>query len=127
MFNPSGSKLAIYNQYQKRGLWSTNPSINTILPFLKYASTLTYTNADPAKTSKWVEVDILPAPIRSGIPKTHDLGFCFFPFRLRSRRALLVFRNCLLGDSLSGLMSAPQTETASPAAKIFLLALISLS
>ena len=64
-----------------------------------------------------------------GIPKTHDLGFCFLPF--------LVFRNCPIppfvpplirgarGDS--GLMSAPQTITASPAASIFFPALISLS
>jgi hypothetical protein len=70
--------------------------------------------------SKERYVDILPAPIRSGIPKTHDLGFCFFP--------LLVFRSLFpLAKCLSGLMFAPQTETASPAAKIFLLALMSLS
>jgi hypothetical protein len=55
-------------------------------------------------------IDILP-PINRGIPKTHDLGFCFFP--------LLGFRNCPLEVSLSGLMFAPQTDTASPAARIF--------
>jgi hypothetical protein len=64
-------------------------------------------------------LDILRERKRTRIPKTHDLGFCFFP--------LLVFRNCLLGDSLLGLMFAPQTDTASPAAKMFLLALISRS
>ncbi len=37
------------------------------------------------------------------------------------------FRNCPSEIFLSGLMFAPQTETASPAAKIFLLALMSRS
>ncbi len=46
----------------------------------------------------------------SGIPKTHGLGFCFFPFRLRSRQALRVFRNCPSPLRLSGLMFAPQTS-----------------
>jgi len=63
-------------------------------------------------------LDILP-PINRGIPKTHDLGFCFL--------LLPEFRNCPLEAFLSGLTSAPQTDTASPAAKIFLAALISRS
>ena len=54
-----------------------------------------------------------------GIPKHHYLGFCFLLFR--------VFCNCPLELCLSGLMSAPQTITASPAAKIFFPALMSLS
>ena len=55
-----------------------------------------------------------------GIPKTHDLGFCFLP-------ALRVFLNCPLELCLSGLTSDPQTITASPAASIFFPALMSLS
>ena len=49
-----------------------------------------------------------------GIPKTHDLGFCFIAPALRD----------LLS---SGLTVAPQTITASPAAKMFFPALISRS
>lgn len=58
--------------------------------------------------------DILPNLKGTGIPKTHDLGFCFIA---------LAFRDLLC----SGLTVAPQTLTASPAARIFLAALISLS
>jgi len=64
-------------------------------------------------------VDILAAVKRTAIPKPHDLGFCFFPegFFAPAAPDLLC----------SGLMVALQTDTASPAAKIFLLALISRS
>ena len=31
------------------------------------------------KVKQDAAIDILP-PINRGIPKTHDLGFCFFPF-----------------------------------------------
>jgi hypothetical protein len=51
---------------------------------------------------------------------SHDLGFCFLP--------LLVFRNCPIDPCcLSGLTFAPQTDTASPAAKMLCAALISRS
>ncbi|CCI08555.1 Similarity (fragment) [Microcystis aeruginosa PCC 7941] len=53
------------------------------------------------------------------IPKPHDLGFCFFP--LRGSAPALTDLLC------SGHQVALQTDTASPAAKIFLLALISRS
>jgi hypothetical protein len=64
-------------------------------------------------------LDILAAVKRTAIPKPHDLGFCFFPegFFAPATPVLLC----------SGLMVALQTDTASPAAKIFLLALISRS
>jgi hypothetical protein len=64
-------------------------------------------------------VDILAAVKRTAIPKPHDLGFCFFP--LRGSAPALTDLLC------SGLMVALQTDTASPAAKMFLLALISRS
>ncbi|BCU11662.1 hypothetical protein MAN88_22260 [Microcystis aeruginosa] len=66
-----------------------------------------------------IELDILAAVKRTAIPKPHDLGFCFFP--LRGSAPALTDLLC------SGLMVARQTDTASPAAKIFLLALISRS
>ncbi len=65
------------------------------------------------------ELDILAAVKRTAIPKPHDLGFCFFP--LRGSAPALTDLLC------SGLMVALQTDTASPAAKMFLLALISRS
>jgi hypothetical protein len=45
------------------------------------------------------------------IPKPHDLGFCFFPEGF--------FAPALTDLLCSGLMVALQTDTASPAAKIF--------
>ncbi len=65
------------------------------------------------------ELDILAAVKRTAIPKPHDLGFCFFPEGF--------FAPALTDLLCSGLMVALQTDTASPAAKIFLLALISRS
>ncbi len=65
------------------------------------------------------EIDILAAVKRTAIPKPHDLGFCFFPEGF--------FAPALTDLLCSGLMVALQTDTASPAAKIFLLALISRS
>ena len=59
-------------------------------------------------------VDILAAVKRTAIPKPHDLGFCF----LAPAAPVLL---------CSGHQVAPQTDTASPAAKIFLLALTSRS
>jgi small conductance mechanosensitive channel len=59
-------------------------------------------------------VDIHPAHSATGIPKTHNLGFCFIAPALTD---LLC----------SGLTVAPQTLTASPAARIFLPAFSSLS
>ncbi|TRV54646.1 MAG: hypothetical protein EWV69_22010 [Microcystis panniformis Mp_MB_F_20080800_S26] len=47
------------------------------------------------------------------IPKPHDLSFCFFPEGF--------FAPALTDLLCSGLMVALQTDTASPAAKIFLL------
>jgi amino acid adenylation domain-containing protein len=64
-------------------------------------------------------LDILTAVKRTVIPKPHDLGFCFFPLR--------GFAPALTDLLCSGLMVALQTDTASPAAKMFLLALISRS
>jgi hypothetical protein len=64
-------------------------------------------------------VDILAAVKRTAIPKPHDLGFCFFPEGF--------FAAALTDLLCSGLMVALQTDTASPAAKMFLLALISRS
>ncbi len=64
-------------------------------------------------------VDILAAVKRTAIPKPHDLSFCFFPIRGSAPAAPVLL--------CSGLMVALQTDTASPAAKIFLLALISRS
>ncbi len=73
-------------------------------------------------------VDILAAVKRTAIPKPHDLGFgrellpngfCFFPEGF--------FAPALTDLLCSGLMVATRTDTASPAAKIFLLALISRS
>ncbi len=64
-------------------------------------------------------VDILAAVKRTAIPKPHDLGFCFFPEGF--------FAPALTDLLCSGLMVALQTDTASPAAKMFLLALISRS
>jgi len=64
-------------------------------------------------------VDILAAVKRTAIPKPHDLGFCFFPLRGSAPAAPVLL--------CSGLMVANRTDTASPAAKIFLLALISRS
>jgi len=59
-------------------------------------------------------VDIHPALSVTGIPKPHDLGFCFI--------------TPAFGDLLSeGLTVVPQTLTASPAARIFLAAFTSLS
>ena len=66
-----------------------------------------------------VTFDILAAVKRTAIPKPHDLGFCFFPEGF--------FAPALTDLLCSGLMVALQTDTASPAAKIFLLALISRS
>jgi len=63
--------------------------------------------------------DILAAVKRTAIPKPHDLGFCFFPEGF--------FAPAFTDLLCSGLMVAPQTDTASPAAKIFLLALMSRS
>ena len=60
-----------------------------------------------------------PAKPRTGIPKPHDLGFCFCPLR--------GFAPALTDLLCSGLTVAPQTDTASPAAKIFFAALISRS
>ncbi len=74
---------------------------------------------DPALLDTRYLVDILAAVKRTAIPKPHDLGFCFFP--LRGSAPALTDLLC------SGLMVALQTDTASPAAKIFLLALISRS
>jgi hypothetical protein len=62
-------------------------------------------------------LDILAAVKRTAIPKPHDLGFCFFPEGF--------FAPAFTDLLCSGLMVALQTDTASPAAKIFLLALIS--
>ena len=74
---------------------------------------------------------------RRGIPKHHYLSFCFFPFRVfcncppgspeLNSGACLAAHSAPLTLWLSGLMSAPQTVTASPAAKIFFPALMSLS
>ncbi len=64
-------------------------------------------------------IDILAAVKRTAIPKPHDLGFCFFPEGF--------FAPALTDLLCSGLMVALQTDTASPAAKMFLLALISRS
>ena len=64
-------------------------------------------------------IDILAAVKRTAIPKPHDLGFCFFPEGF--------FAPALTDLLCSGLMVATWTDTASPAAKIFLLALISRS
>jgi hypothetical protein len=64
-------------------------------------------------------IDILAAVKRTAIPKPHDLGFCFCPEGF--------FAPALTDLLCSGLIVAPQTDTASPAAKIFLLALISRS
>ena len=64
-------------------------------------------------------VDILTAVKRTAIPKPHDLSFCFFPEGF--------FAPALTDLLCSGLMVARQTDTASPAAKMFLLALISRS
>ncbi len=64
-------------------------------------------------------VDILAAVKRTAIPKPHDLGFCFFPEGF--------FAPALTDLLCSGLMVALQTDTASPAAKMFLLALTSRS
>ena len=73
-------------------------------------------------------IDILAAVKRTAIPKPHDLGFCFFPVRLTLTAEALRGSAPALTDLLcSGLMVALQTDTASPAAKIFLLALISRS
>ena len=55
-------------------------------------------------------LDILP-PINRGIPKTHNLGFCFF--------LSLGFRNCLRSQGAFGLMLAPQTNPASPAVLMY--------
>ena len=63
--------------------------------------------------------DILTVRKRTVIPKPHDLGFCFFPLRGSAPAAPVLL--------CSGLMVATRTDTASPAAKIFLLALISRS
>lgn len=72
----------------------------------------------------------------AGIPKPHDLSFCFFPFACASflggdlrepASPLREFRNCPLDSCLSGLTFAPQTFTASPAARILRAALISRS
>jgi hypothetical protein len=68
--------------------------------------------------AKWT-VDILAAVKRTVIPKPQDLGFCFCPEGF--------FAPALTDLLCSGLMVALQTDTASPAAKIFLLALISRS
>ncbi|ELS48645.1 hypothetical protein C789_1592 [Microcystis aeruginosa FACHB-905 = DIANCHI905] len=65
------------------------------------------------------QFDILTAVKRTAIPKPHDLGFCFFPEGF--------FAPALTDLLCSGLMVALQTDTASPAAKMFLLALISRS
>ena len=70
-------------------------------------------------TRTHINLDILTAVKRTVIPKPHDLGFCFFPLR--------GFAPALTDLLCSGLMVALQTDTASPAAKIFLLALISRS
>ena len=61
-----------------------------------------------------------------GIPKHCYLGFCFCPPPPSSMPGE-GFRNCPLEQSLSGLTFAPQTDTASPAARILLAALISRS
>jgi hypothetical protein len=73
----------------------------------------------PDQKTVTIVVDILTAVKRTVIPKPHDLGFCFFPLR--------GFAPALTDLLCSGLMVALQTDTASPAAKIFLLALISRS
>ena len=59
-------------------------------------------------------IDILTALKGTVIPRPHDLGFCFLA---------VAFTDLLC----SGLTLATQTDTASPAAKMFLLALTSLS
>ncbi|KKD39263.1 hypothetical protein WN50_04340 [Limnoraphis robusta CS-951] len=56
-----------------------------------------------------------------GIPKHHYLGFCFFLFKEE------LFAPGLTDLLCSALTVAPQTDTASPAAKMFILALISRS
>ena len=61
-------------------------------------------------------LDILTALKRTAIPKPHDLGFCFFPAGF--------FAPAFTDLLCSGLMVA---DTASPAATVFLLALISRS
>jgi hypothetical protein len=71
----------------------------------------------PSLKSLWV--DILAAVKRTAIPKPHDLGFCFCPEGFFAPAAPVLL--------CSGLMVANRTDTASPAAKIFLLALISRS
>ena len=73
------------------------------------------------KFSRPIECNLTSSRRQSrGIPKTHDLGFCFF-------LPLEVLLNCPLELCLSGLMSDPQTITASPAASMFFPALMSLS
>ena len=64
-------------------------------------------------------VDILAALKRTAIPKPHDLSFCLFPKGF--------FAPALTDLLCSGHQVALQTDTASPAAKMFLLALISRS
>ena len=66
-----------------------------------------------------IPIDILAAVKRTVIPKPHDLSFCFFPEGF--------FAPALTDLLCSGLMVALQTDTASPAAKMFLLALTSRS
>ena len=83
------------------------------------------------------ELDILAAVKRTAIPKPHDLGFgrellpngfCFFPVRLTLTAEALRGSAPALTDLLcSGLIVATRTDTAGPAAKMFLLALISRS
>jgi hypothetical protein len=86
---------------------------------IKTVGTLQGLTIDLVLTTRTGNLDILTAVKRTVIPKPHDLGFCFFP--LRGSAPALTDLLC------SGLMVALQTDTASPAAKMFLLALISRS
>ncbi len=62
----------------------------------------------------WTEaVDILPSQ-RKGIPKPHDLSFCFLAVAIKALCS-------------SGLTLAPQTSTVCPTARMLLAALISRS
>ncbi len=56
---------------------------------------------------------------RTAIPKPHDLGFCLGPDGFFAAAAPVLL--------CSGHQVATRTDTASPAAKMFLLALISRS
>ncbi len=96
------------------------PSLSIIARKLQHeAATLGITAAEHDALMASLKLDILTAVKRTAIPKPHDLGFCFFPLRGSAPAAPVLL--------CSGLMVATRTDTASPAAKMFLLALISRS